>query len=817
MQLNSPIEKEFRLNEYQKKALKKMRLVAIEDLLNHFPARYTDTAIIKNISSLGAGETAAVYGKITNLKVGKGFRTKITMATAELHDESGTIEVVWFNQPYIAKMIPENAPVRVEGRVSARRKGGALYFSNPKIELAKDAPQPSETLFRSKVTTTPTEQHSLFPVYPESRGVTSNWIYHALQKIFKAGVLEQIVDPIPEKILEKYHLPSRKTALIWIHAPMREEDSLAARKRFAFEEIFFIQLERQRERMEYAEKKSFVIEKSPEEIEKFTSHFPFEMTAAQKKAIEHILSDFNSGHPMSRLLEGDVGSGKTAVAATTVYAAVTTRPKGKDFGTLQTAYMAPTEILAKQHFESFIKFFRHMPIQIGLITGSGCRKFPSKVDPSGSTEISRTMLLKWIANGEIPILIGTHALIQKSVAFKNLAYIIIDEQHRFGVAQRQKLRRKDDILPHLLSMTATPIPRTLSLTVFGDLDLTLLDEMPAGRKPIITEIVLPDKRGETYEKIRTELKAGRQAYVICPRINEPDPEKELALVAKSVKEEAKRLNEKVFPEWNIAILHSKMSPSEKDETMEMFAEKKIDILVATSVVEVGVNVPNATVIVIEGGERFGLAQLHQLRGRVLRSNHQAYCYIFADSKTQKTVERLKAIKTAKNGFELAEFDLKQRGVGALSGTKQWGVSDIGMEALQNLKMVEAARWRRAAYSPLIVTSKTSPSSVKKSPLANKFTSSRHYAVTTLLITQKYPRGVAVISPPQLFTSSSVNRLTFPKFFKSKKSLPVFNNSRPSELKYSLAAFSLNCSPYTDNTTALPISSVRSTAFSVSGM
>jgi len=398
---------------------------------------------------------------------------------------------------------------------------------------------------------------------------------------------------------------------------------------------------------------------------------------------------------MSRLLEGDVGSGKTAVAASTAYSIVTTKPKDRKYGNLQVAYMCPTEILASQHFESFIQYFSYLGIQIGLITGNGCKKFPSKLNPKGWTDISKTQLLKWVANGEIPILIGTHALIQKTVKFKNLAYVIIDEQHRFGLKQRASLVHKDAEglarAPHLLSMTATPIPRTLALTIYGDLDLTLLDQMPHGRKPIITEIVLSTKRDEVYEKIRKEISEGRQAYIICPRINEPNPEKEMAINAKSVKEEAKRLKEKVFQEFEIGILHSKMKPTEKDKVMFNFKSGKINILCATSVVEVGVNVPNATIIVIEGAERFGLAQLHQLRGRVIRSNHQAYCYVFADSKTEKTVNRLNALKTAKNGFELAEYDLKFRGSGELFGGKQWGVSDIAMEALQNIKMVEAAR------------------------------------------------------------------------------------------------------------------------------
>jgi ATP-dependent DNA helicase RecG len=379
------------------------------------------------------------------------------------------------------------------------------------------------------------------------------------------------------------------------------------------------------------------------------------------------------------------------VAATAAYAAIMNRPDGKNFGNLQVAYMAPTEILANQHFESFIKYFTHTGIQVGLITGSGCKKFPSKIKADEWTDISKSQLLKWVANGEIPILIGTHALIYKSVKFKHLALAIVDEQHRFGTKQRGKLAKKEDFAPHFLSMTATPIPRTLALTIYGDLDLTLLDEMPAGRKKVITDIVMPDRREKMYEFIKSEMAAGRQLYVICPRIDEPDPDKEFALQAKSVKAEAERLKRNVFRDKTIDILHSKMTTSEKEKVMQDFSDGKIDILCATSVVEVGVNVPNATLIIIEGAERFGLAQLHQLRGRVIRSNHQAYCFVMPNSESKKSVDRLKALKTAKNGFELSELDLKLRGSGDLAGMKQWGVTDLGMEAIKNMKMVEAAR------------------------------------------------------------------------------------------------------------------------------
>ena len=685
-----------RLIPPQKAALKKLGILTAIDLLYHFPTRYGNTSETQNISSLAKGDAAVVFGKISGLKTSKGFKSKIAMADGYVEDESGKIHCVWFNQPYIAKMTPEDSLVRVEGKVSQRKSKdpaiqGELYFSNPKIEVVNKVPLGvGESLFGSE-----SDVHTLYPVYPESRGITSNWMYHKLVEVFKSGILDILTDPIPEDILKKYNLPSLKTALIWIHTPIKEEDAQAARKRFAFEEVFLIQLEKQIARKEYEKNPTFLIDPLEKNVAGFVKRFPFEATPAQNTAISTIVADFKKGYAMSRLLEGDVGSGKTAVAAATAYTVVTTIPQGRKFGNLQVAYMCPTEILASQHFESFIQYFSYLGIQVGLITGSGCRKFPSKLNPKGWTDISRTQLLKWVANGEIPILIGTHALIQKSVKFKNLAYVIIDEQHRFGLKQRALLVHKDESglarAPHLLSMTATPIPRTLALTIYGDLDLTLLDQMPHGRKPIITEIVLPNGREEVYEKIRTELRAGRQAYVICPRINEPDPDKEMAVLAKSVKEEAVRLKKSVFSEYEIGILHSKMKPAEKDRVMLDFKSGKIHILCATSVVEVGVNVPNATVIILEGAERFGLAQLHQLRGRVIRSNHQAYAYVFTETQSDKTVERLTALKTAKNGFELAEYDLKFRGAGELSGGKQWGVSDIAMEALKNIKMVEAAR------------------------------------------------------------------------------------------------------------------------------
>ena len=684
MKLSDKLESVLRLNDPQKKALKRLGLFSVADLLFYLPTRYSDLSVVKRIADLSPGDEATVYGKVSKLKTKKAYKTKIPMAEGEIEDLSGKIKITWFNQAYLAKMLKNGEMVKLTGRVTEGKYG--IYLANPESEKIPDLPIDShENLFGSSAT------GLSFPVYRESRGITSKWFYHSILKIFKEKTLDGMEDYIPEDILKKYNLPTLKTALVWAHMPKNMKDAESARKRFAFEEVFCIQLERQRDRHEYHQNKSYQSKEDIEDRKEFISRFPFPLTSAQERAVEAIAQDMQKDYPMSRLLEGDVGSGKTAVATTVAYTTINQRPQGQDFGNLQVAYMAPTEILAKQHFESFIEYFKGLPVNIGLITGSGCRKFPSKLNPEGHTNISRAQLLKWVANGEIPILIGTHALIQKSVKFKDLALVVIDEQHRFGTAQRRKLVRKDNVAPHLLSMTATPIPRTLSLTIYGDLDLSLLDEMPPGRKQVITEIVPPDKREQTYDFIEEKLAEGRQLYVICPRIDEPDPEKQNALQLKSVKAEAKRLKKEVFKDARVGILHSKMKKDKKDEVMQEFASGELDILVATSVVEVGVNVPNATMIIIEGAERFGLAQLHQLRGRVIRSTHQAYCYIFADTKTKKTIDRLNALKDAKNGFELAEMDLALRGAGELAGTKQWGISDLGMEAIKNIKMVEAAR------------------------------------------------------------------------------------------------------------------------------
>lgn len=691
MHLNDLLTIHFRIDSSHLKALKKLRIATVADLLYHLPARYEDISNIQSVGGLVKGQEAIVYGQLSGLKTRKAWKSKKPIAEGYVEDGSAKMKVMWFNQPYMAKMYHDGMYVKLAGKVAG--SDGKLYLSNPEVEPLDALPiDRHDSIFNGTETTDDT----IYPVYRESKGVTSKWFYHTVLKCFEKGVLDRLIDPVPIEILKKYNLPELKTALVWIHAPKKAEHAESARKRFAFEEVFYIQVQNAQNRAAANAATTYSFKTDEAHLEQFVSRFPFALTGSQQRSIDAILADFGGTHAMSRLLEGDVGSGKTAVAATTAYAVATSRPpeglgKKIEYGNLQVAYMAPTEILAKQHFESFIEYFKHLPINIGLITGSGCYKFPSKSHPDKPTNISKAQLLKWVKNGEVPILIGTHALIYKSVEFKHLAYVIIDEQHRFGTNQRKQLAKKDARMPHLLSMTATPIPRTLALTIYGDLDITLLDEMPKGRKPVITQIVGPGHAADMYEHVRSELKAGRQAYVICPRIDEPDPTKENALTMKSVIAETERLSTTEFKGYQLAALHGKMTPAEKDRVMKEFSEHKIDILVATSVVEVGVNVPNATNIIIEGAERFGLSQLHQLRGRVIRGTHQPYCFAVTESKSDKTKERLKALATAKNGFELAEYDLQFRGSGELYGGKQSGLSDLGMEAIRNLKLVEAAR------------------------------------------------------------------------------------------------------------------------------
>lgn len=691
MQPDDQLSKHFRLIAPQISALKRMGITRVRDLLYHFPSRHERAGASASTATLVPGTKVTLIGILSKLEAKKLWKSRRTATEGWFTDSSGKVKVMWFNQPYMAKMAPQEVPVRVTGSVGGTAE--KPYITNP--EVAAVSPDDlAEGMFRPE--NEAEAKLEIFPIYPESRGITSKWFYHALKRIFEARAHERLDDPLPAEIRERYHLPDLATALVWIHAPEEERHASAARKRFSFEEIFSLQVGRAKERAENAALPSFEILGARGHAQTFLSTVPFPPTGAQMRAITEILADISKPHPMARLLEGDVGSGKTLVAAAAAYAIVNSRPPNRKSGTLQVAYMAPTEILAGQHFKSFIEYFRDLPINIALLTGSGCMKFPSKIGRGKATDISRTQLMKWIKSGEIAMLVGTHALIQKKVEFQHLALAIVDEQHRFGTRQRRELAHKGDAAPHFLSMTATPIPRTLALTIYGDLDLSILDELPPGRERVTTEIVMPNAREKAYRKVRDELAQGRQAYVICPRINEPDPAKLNALQAKSAKAEAVRLQKDVFPEFEVGLLHGGMKPDEKERVMHEFERGEINILVATSVVEVGINVPNATVILIEGAERFGLAQLHQLRGRVQRSSFPPFCFLLPESKGAVAMKRLRALEKSSDGFTLAEADLETRGAGDLFGARQWGMSDLGMEALQNARLIAAAREEAAA-------------------------------------------------------------------------------------------------------------------------
>ena len=711
MNPETPLTKLFRTTDVQKKSLARLGLYTARDLMYYFPARYGDFSKLSYVKDISKGEQPIIYAEVKSIHAKKAWKTKMSMTEATLIDSAGdTIKAVWYSQPYISKMLTEGTAAKFMGTVGERN--GSLYLTNPEYDVIDKIPiEKSGDLF-----TEDKQELLLYPVYRETRGITSKWLYHKVKKLIADGILDTLEDSLPAELLEKYNLPTLSSALVYIHSPKKMSDADAARKRFAFEEVFFIQLVKQDQRMAYKKSGAFIINPDESVLKKFTDRLGFELTNGQKEAVTQIMGDISSETPMSRLLEGDVGSGKTVVAAIATYATVKTKPNDQSFGSLQVGYMAPTEILAKQIFADFVELLGPLGISVGLITGKDCYKFPSKTEV-GATKISKAQLKKWVANGEVQVLVGTHALISKGVFFENLGLVVIDEQHRFGKKQRAALRAKPqekkdaqkatvkskiikkglidntEILPHLLSMTATPIPRTLALTIYGDLDLTVLDEMPPGRKKVNTRLVEPTQEGreDAYAAIRERLEEGRQLYVICPRIFEADPSKAKSLLVKSAVAEAKRLSKEVFPEYRIGVLHSKLKKDEKNEVMDKFSRHEYDILVSTTVVEVGVNVPNATNIIIEGAERYGLSQLHQLRGRVIRSTYQPYCYLFADVKSDTTKERLDALTTAKNGFELAEYDLQFRGTGEMMGNKQSGVSDLAMEAIKNIKLVEAAR------------------------------------------------------------------------------------------------------------------------------
>jgi ATP-dependent DNA helicase RecG len=675
MILSLPIEKIPRIGPVYQKRLKRLGIKTIRDLFFHFPHRYEDFSKIIPISEIKLNETVCLKGRVLEIENTRTWKRRMILTKAIVEDKTGAIKIVWFNKPYVTKILKKGDEVSLVGKVSFGKEG--VYLTNPVYEKISEN---SDFIHTSRIV----------PIYPETEGLSSRWLRYILRPLL-FRLKEEIEDPLPEKIRNNYKLLPFKKAIWQIHFPDSLELAKKAQERFSFEEIFFISLFSLRERFIISKEKSLAIPINLSLIQDFVKSLPFKLTDAQRKSSWQILKDIEKPRPMNRLLEGDVGSGKTVVAT---IAALNVAKSG-----WQVAIMAPTEILAKQHFQGVSQLLENFKLGIALLTGKE-DKIRSKKLKNEVLEISRKRLLEKTGKGEIDILIGTHALIQDKVRFGKLALVVVDEQHRFGVEQRARLCQEKSygkrLIPHLLSMTATPIPRTLALTIYGDLDLSLLDELPKGRKKIITKVIDPEMRNEAYEFIRKEVKKGRQVFVICPRIEAPNGEKKESDItnwteAKAVKEEYEKLSKKVFPDLKVGMLHGKMKTKEKEKIMKELKNKKIDILVSTSVVEVGIDIPNATVMMIEGAERFGLSQLHQFRGRVGRSRYQSYCFLFTDSSAKKTKARLKALLTSKNSFELAEKDLKIRGPGDFLGTRQWGIADMVMDSLRDVFLIEKTR------------------------------------------------------------------------------------------------------------------------------
>ncbi|MGQ9584642.1 MAG: ATP-dependent DNA helicase RecG [Anaerolineae bacterium] len=635
--------------------LTKLGVQTIRDLLFLFPRRYEDYTALRTISELQYGQEVTIIGNVWDVKSHQS-RSGMPIITCVVADATGTIEAVWFNQPYLTKTLRPGRQIVLSGKVDQFL--GRLRLISPAWE-----PLDKELIHTAR----------LVPVYPLTKGISAKW----LRRLIKTAIdywAERIGDPLPANVRQRLGLMDMEQALRQIHFPDNWDILEKARKRLVFDEFLIMQLRLLLMKRTWQDRPGRPLQVRPEWIDRFTKALPFQLTGAQRRALEEISTDLAQTRPMSRLLQGDVGSGKTVVAAGALLVAVAN-------GT-QAAVMAPTEILAEQHHRNLTRLFEESrleqvvgldrPIRLGLLTGR-------------LSNAEREERYQELNEGRVDIVIGTHALIQEGVAFRDLSLAVIDEQHRFGVAQRATLRQKG-YNPHVLVMSATPIPRSLALTLYGDLDISTIDEMPSGRREIKTYWLLPQERERAYQFIRRQVEEGRQAFIIYPLIEESE-----AIQAKAAVDEFEKLQREVFPDLCLGLLHGRMKSAEKEEVMLAFQSGQMDILVSTSVVEVGIDIPNATVMLIEGAERFGLAQLHQFRGRVGRGEHQSYCLLVGEPTSEEAQERLTAIARTQDGFVLAEKDLELRGPGDFFGLRQSGMPDLRVARLGDLKTLELAR------------------------------------------------------------------------------------------------------------------------------
>ncbi len=653
--------------------LGRLGIQTVRDLVYHFPFRYEDWSRVRKIAELRPHEQATVVGRLIAIQATRLGARGLPATEALVADDTGTLRVVWFNQPYLARTLKTGTTLVLSGRTEYFR--GAKVFESPEYEVYDSA---DELLHTGRIV----------PVYRLTEGLSPKVLRRAIKTVLDA-CLDLLPDGLPQWLRAEFDLVDLATALRQMHFPDDYAALQAARRRLGFEELFNIQV------MVLCRRQKAVARATAPELRldpglkaAFIESLPFKLTAAQERVMAEILADLGRDRPMNRLLQGDVGSGKTVVAATAMLAAVSSG--------CQAAMMAPTEILAEQHFNTLVRLFSGLGEdrrpRLGLLTASFARVWPAPrlaltdADPAeADSRVRRDELYGLLEAGEVNIIVGTHALIQETVSFARLGLVVVDEQHRFGVVQRSALRRKGEN-PHVLVMTATPIPRSLALTLYGDLDLSIIDELPPGRKPVRTKLVDPERRHRVYQFIRDQVSRGFQVFVICPLIEESE-----VLQVRAAEAEYDRLRTEVFPDLRVGLLHGRMVAAEKERVMRAFRDRELDILVATPVVEVGIDIPNATVMLIEGAERFGLAQLHQLRGRVGRSEADSYCILLTENASAEAIERLRLVEGSHNGLELAEADLRMRGPGEYFGTRQSGLPDLKVAQVSDLSLLELAR------------------------------------------------------------------------------------------------------------------------------